>query len=199
VAINKSIFFEKYMYDKIDRYKQLKEAPLWWLSRASNLHASAGSLWVSMKSSNNTKYVKALNLGSGFNMKVACWPVYCMLWGLSFELMLKAIFVVKNPNIKIPEKHDLVYLYKLADLKTNKSRLGILNLLTEYVIWAGKYPVPIKPEYYINYLEKYDKYMVIKAKVIGKYDFKSYNQRLNWNKLDKIWRELTKIFDKHFE
>ncbi len=83
----------------IDPYQDIfdtrNESPLWWYNKSSDLHASAGALWVAMSESKEKKYQKKLSLGSSFSMGVACWPVYQMLFGMSFELILNE--VVKSP------------------------------------------------------------------------------------------------------
>ncbi len=102
------------------------------------MHASAGALWVAM-SGNDEQYQEKLSLGSGFSMGVACWPVYTMLFGMSIELILKAIIVESGKNFVFT--NDLVDCAKNADFPLTDEEKNILHLLTECITWDGRYPV----------------------------------------------------------
>lgn len=70
-----------------------------------------------------------------------------MLVGYSLEICLKAMLIMKN-GIESYNKQEKKYhhheLHKLANFVPNLSAkdMGILELLTHYVYWAGRYPDP---------------------------------------------------------
>jgi len=84
------------------RYEELKEAPLWWNNKAHDLHASAGSLWLSMDDDFREIFRAKLGFSIGYDLRVSNNHVFYMLLGLSFELLFKSILVLRNPKIKIP-------------------------------------------------------------------------------------------------
>ena len=78
-------------------------------------------------------------------LEVNCWATYKMLMGISFELLFKAHCI--GSGTEFNSTHNLVALAKTADLPTSKSENKILQVLSEYVIWGGRYPTPKKPEH----------------------------------------------------
>ncbi|WP_258035065.1 hypothetical protein [Pseudomonas putida] len=91
-----------------------------WLHRANDLHASAGAIWLSMADNRGKDSAKELGLREGFDMMLACFPVYHMLCGLSLEVVMKAVLVSRRE--KPPEHHDLNLLAHLLGVKLNRNR-----------------------------------------------------------------------------
>jgi hypothetical protein len=106
-------------------------------------------------------------LGRGFSNHTAkgrdaelllLMPVYRLLMGLSFENLLKGIIVAhgkpagsKGKLDKSFKEHEISKL--LEQLDTNKCALiseerEILKELQQYVIWAGRYPIPLTAKNY---------------------------------------------------
>lgn len=119
--------------------------PQYWFNKSTDLRAAAGALWYCMDQPRNLQVTRELVLGDGFSMAVATRPVYLMLCGLSLELVYKAILVAigKEP----PPRHDLCKLAAAAGIPTTKKQQQVLSLLTESIIWDGKYPTPILRKY----------------------------------------------------
>lgn len=103
-------------------YRKKKELSIYWYNKASELRSAAGAL-----------------CGKSWN------PVYFMLSGMALELIYKAIVVAKGnePNTK---SHGLANLAKEAGLKVKNKQEGLLAILTEAIIWYGRYPVPKEQE-----------------------------------------------------
>lgn len=79
--------------------------------------------------------------------------VYFMLVGYAIENLLKAAITIQNPDLvkKADEfkldklkSHDLVRLCNMCDLELTDNETKLLQRLTDYIIWMGKYPVPLK-------------------------------------------------------
>jgi hypothetical protein len=79
--------------------------------------------------------------------------VYRMLMGMSIEVLLKGILVAQGEQIlddkgrikKDFAKHDLTKLAQRIDTEAfafSQDDLEILDNLTPYIKWAGKYPLP---------------------------------------------------------
>jgi hypothetical protein len=88
-----------------------------------------------------------------------------MLVGYSLETCLKAMIIMKkgiNEYNEEEKKHRHHKLHKLAEFVPNLSNkdIAILELLTHYIYWAGRYPDPgygqeQKTEEIFNLAEKY--------------------------------------------
>ena len=181
-----------------DRYKHLLESPLWWHDKASDLYASAGVIWVCMKDEDRNHITKKIGFTEGFDLRAACPSVCYMLWGLSFELLLKSIIVVKKIKIIPPTHHRLVDLAVDAKINLDNKEEGILKVLSAYILWAGKYPIPKTAEEYGKNEELFDKVLYDKHKS-KRYTFTRYNGSLEWNVLDAIWKRISSLFFKEYE
>jgi HEPN domain-containing protein len=69
--------------------------------------------------------------------------------GLALELALKAIAISKSE--KYQTNHRLNDLCKLIGLKITKDQECTLELLSELIVWRGRYPVPKKEGQWNNY------------------------------------------------
>lgn len=174
-----------------DQYQRKKDTPLWWYNKSSDLHASAGALWVALTEENELKYHEKLDLNSSFSMEVACWPVYQMLYGMSFELMLKAICVASK--IEPPHTHDLLKLTKIAEVKISQNEKDVLEVLTGTVVWDGRYPVPKNKECLEKHLKKSSD-LIHNTQLVEKSKTQRPNDALGWESLDDIWKLLSTIF-----
>ena len=78
--------------------------------------------------------------------------VYFMLMGLAIENLLKGILMAQHPEYlhqktrlsNLVKTHDLLRLCNACGLATTPSESDLLSMLTEYVVWRGKYPVPLE-------------------------------------------------------
>lgn len=77
--------------------------------------------------------------------------VALMLLGYAIENMCKCILIERDPSLVDGEfglarslrTHDLVGLTKRCGCDLDQEALRALDLLTEFSIWAGKYPIPL--------------------------------------------------------
>ena len=179
------------------RYNSLEKSALWWHNKASDLHASAGVLWVSMDDKNRETIRDQIGLAHGFDLRVACSSVCYMLWGLSFELLFKSLIVVNNIKVPPPNIHNLCGLAEKGLFQLSKNEKRILDVLSSYIVWQGKYPIPLKEIDFdrANVLE--NQFMSNKVK-LGKLTVRRYNGALNWDNLNSIWkRASSKFFDEY--
>lgn len=154
-----------------DIFETAKHSPLWWYNKSSDLHASAGALWLSIENEGDYKYAMKLGLGKTFSLEVACWPVYQMLFGMAFELIFKAIIVAMKKQPK--HSHDLGSLANETGIEFSTEELSTLKMLAEVIVWGGRYPVPKNKQD----LEKY--YGLARNEGIS----------LSWEDLDRIWEK----------
>lgn len=72
--------------------------------------------------------------------KLISGNVFCLLAGLSIELLLKGILL--GLTEKFPKTHNLLDLSQKAGIALSNDEQIILLALSEYVSWASKYPTP---------------------------------------------------------
>ena len=123
-------------------------------------------------------------------------PVYLMLCGLSLELIYKAILVVRKQSV--PSKHILKNLANSAGIQSDRRKEDLLSILTEAIIWDGKYPVP-KDEQHRKMVElsKIENrslvdYVEWKGTTIPK-----PNKELGWDSFNELWTEADGMFWKN--
>ncbi len=125
-----------------ERHVQERSHPNHWFNRSSDLHASAGALWLSMSPSNNA--AEALNLGRGFSMSV-CLPVYHMLCGLALETVMKALLASDGRWDPSDSSHTLIDLAELLATPLTPDERRLLEFYSASITWAGRYPLPSRP------------------------------------------------------
>ena len=119
-------------------FKRLSSEPNYWLMKAKSLHASAAAVWHCTQVRDSEEVAR--EVGGDPNFGCGAWQVYRMLCGMALELAFKTILVVRQE--KVDATHDLVRLAEKADVTYSDKQKKLLALLTECVVWEGKYPVP---------------------------------------------------------
>jgi hypothetical protein len=81
-----------------------------------------------------------------------------LLDGLSLENLIKGILIGRNPSvvnsnsldIKLLSKskggHDLSKLMQKASIELSLEEFDVVERLTKFVVWAGKYPIHFKAD-----------------------------------------------------
>jgi hypothetical protein len=94
-----------------------------------------------MQNNSSQGIASALGLGEAVDMTAATWRVYRMLCGMALELAYKAIAVAQGKQLL--HVHNLVQLAEHAGVPLLKAKdIRLLHLLTECILWDGRYPVP---------------------------------------------------------
>ncbi|OOS00705.1 hypothetical protein B0186_05875 [Canicola haemoglobinophilus] len=155
-------------------YSRLKDESGHWHSRAGDLITSAKVLWDSL------------------DKHPFCWNVYKMLMGMAFELLIKAVLTQRNIDFKYT--HNLRELALEAQIKLSEEEFNLLDILSGYILWAGKYPVPkddeILKKHYENEEEQlYDEYMRVSDVPLV-----IYNGKLDFNNLHEIWMKILESY-----
>lgn len=120
----------------VERYKEIAKEPYTWLGKATDLIYAANKVLIKEKE----------------------WPlkglyrdfsIYMMLSSFAIENILKCIIIQKTPTIvnngKLDERvlgHDLLELFKNANINYTSSEEDLLNRLSHFAIQAGRYPLP---------------------------------------------------------
>lgn len=178
-------------------YKRRKELSIYWYNKASDLRGSAGALWASMDDAKSTEIAEKLGLENGFSIKIAAYPVYKMLCGMALELIYKAIVVAKG-NEPDTQSHKLINLASSAGLKVKDEQIGLLSILSESVIWDGRYPVPKNLKDFKLLSELRDEHLYEKAP-LGKLYVLKPNGALCWESFNEIWIDAFEVYWQHHE
>lgn len=117
------------LYNK--QFELRQETPGYWHNKSHDLLVSARTLWKAMQSEKE--------------LEINCWATYKMLMGMSFELIFKAHCIGSGTEFNFT--HNLDDLVRTAGLPASKDEEKILKVLSEYVIWDGRYPTPKKSEH----------------------------------------------------
>jgi hypothetical protein len=75
-----------------------------------------------------------------------------LLYGLALENIIKAIYVDENPNMVEDGKlrkwpgsgHNQIILIQGTSVSLGKEQEDLLRRMSAFVLWAGRYPIPMK-------------------------------------------------------
>lgn len=157
-----------------------------WYNKASDLRGAAGLVWAGMEDEQTSNTAQELGLGAGFSFQVACWPVYLMLCGLAIELLLKTIIVADGREPA--DHHKLVDLWRDSKLSITRQQRGLLEILTQSIYWAGRYPIPRKEADFGRLAELSDKHLW-DATPMGTSGLhvRRRNANLEWPSFNELW------------
>jgi hypothetical protein len=177
-------------------FERYRDLAIYWYNKSSDLRGSAGALWISQEETLSAAIVEKLNLAQGFRLDAATPLVYRMLCGMSLELLYKAILVARQQQI--PHTHDLVKLAKRADVAVGTDESALLQILTESIVWDGRYPVPKTFESFDNLQNLKSKHL-FKSEPFGKHGrVRRSNGALNWDGFNGLWTVANDVFWKHY-
>jgi hypothetical protein len=141
--------------DLEETYKTIGRDPQAWLALAQELKMSAEAIYPHLEN--------ALSLPPSFpgiqEKRFAYIHSYMLLNGLAFENVLKGIFIGRDPALATREKISRGILTRgghgIADgarriLTLTDSQIGLLKRIEEYLVWAGRYPLPLTSDAYKN-------------------------------------------------
>jgi hypothetical protein len=159
---------------------------MYWYNKAEDLRAAAGLLWAGMGNEDGDAVAEDLGFGNGFSFRVACFPVYLMLCGLALELLLKAALVAQGR--KPGDHHGLVNLWDEVGLARTPGQLGLLEILTESVRWAGRYPIPTKQRDFDRLHDLTAKHLSDPVATIEpNLVIRRRNAKLDWPSFNNLW------------
>ena len=118
--------------------------PEFWFRQAEELDRAAHLVWKSCEK--DLIAMSALHVGAKFRY-VNLGGVFWLNGGLALENLLKGIIIEQAPELVIDGRinkklktHNLLKLVKLADEDININDAFFLEIATECIIWAGRYP-----------------------------------------------------------
>lgn len=170
-------------------YKFHSENPSFWYQKSVSLYASASVIEDARLQSSDRKFVSGLELKGDFSVDDGCEDPYLMLFGLSFELMLKAICVAKKKEFD-QVKNDLQRLAETAGIKLTKKENTQLRLLSDFVTWAARYPVPKSYQIMRQHSNSIRKELWQNENLFGVLEVTSKTEVFNHDSLKSVWLRL---------
>ncbi len=176
-----------------DRFDRSKVTPQYWYNCSSDLRGSAAALLAASEPELAGVVAHKFGLGVGFSIGIASSPVYEMLFGMSIELMLKAIAVAQRR--KAMRHHRLVELASHVDVSLDPEEEALLSVLTAAIRWSGRYPIPLDRK-------EWEDTHAVRSKTLWEpvdatSEFKTYNGALEWDNVNALWTKLSEIYWVH--
>jgi hypothetical protein len=132
-----------------DTYELLEDDPFSWLEQARGAQMSAELIRTAL----DAIMPLSQTLPSIREKKLAYSQSFMLLTAVAFENVLKGLAVAKKPKSWRDAKHRIAAL--AAKITTSSpAELELLERLEEYLVWAGRYLIPMTPQ---QYAEKHDR------------------------------------------
>jgi len=108
---------------------------------------------------------------------------------LSLELIFKAVLARKQLPIPSGRKgHDLRVLCANAGVSLSEKQMTTLELMTEEIIWAARYPVPNTEEKMDDYHDRIFEKHVVRSRTANVTSVRANPETFpNWENYAKIW------------
>tara|TARA_B110001454_G_C12723340_1_gene436840 strand:- start:54661 stop:55296 length:636 start_codon:yes stop_codon:yes gene_type:complete len=185
-----------YEYERVwDRYDINIRFGVYWRNRASDLNAAAVLLGnVCEKDSPVNVSPEVLGLGSGFAFGAALPPIFRLNAGLAIELLLKACIVKRDGHCEnLKPIHQLNKIAKDAGFVVTDPQRRLLDVMTEYVYWLGRYPAPKSREQFESTRKILDGQRVKSPSGFGTVgDPEAW---LNLENYQKLWAEIMAYYE----
>jgi len=126
-----------------DYTSKTKVESVFWATSAFELHVTARILWESYDGASSfpEERLRRLHVSSQYALKGSLARTIGLNAGLSLELFLKACVVERHGELPNQQFHHRLRDIALAGgVIFNTEELEKLDILTEFIYWAGKYP-----------------------------------------------------------
>lgn len=144
-----------------------KDNPEFWYQKSVSLYASAAIIWDARQRPVNNELIADLELKGSFAIDEGCEHQYLMLMGQAYEVLLKAICITCDKTA--PEnKHDLNVIAQMVGIELSKREKKLLNLLSDFITWEGRYPTPKKPRQMEQHWTSTRKNLFQKVDILGR-------------------------------
>ncbi len=126
-------------------YARRSKDPAAWHSVGFSLHIAAHLLWRELQPALEA-WTPGEPLSDKYETALRLRGPFAMLEGMSIEALLKGVICLRRTTNRIVKTHDLITLGSLAGVKWTEDEEELLGRLKTFVVWAGRYPVPVNEE-----------------------------------------------------
>ncbi len=146
----------------------------YWHNKACDLWSSAKILWDAMENDSQAR--------------ITSHSTYLMLMGMSFEVLFKAHCVAQGiEDERLKNTHELAEIARIAGFKLSKEDNKVLGVLSAFIVWDGRYPIPKKPAQLDQHSKNIESVAYDKEK-LGSLDILKQNDTFTFDNLHKLWR-----------
>lgn len=132
------------------RFEENARRPIYWFLNAQNLKKDSELVLDASEQAYNKCMDRSIPLEGIDLFALTVFPVSVLLAGLAIENLLKGVIISQEPDsVKsgkldswISSTHNLTQLCGRAKVNVDQSEQDLILVLTESVVWSGKYPVP---------------------------------------------------------
>ena len=132
-----------------ETYELLEDDPLSWLEQARGAQMSAELIRTAL----DAIMPLSQSLPNIREKKLAYGHSFMLLTAIAFENVLKGLAVAKKPKSWRSVGHRIAALAKKITT-TSPAELDLLERLEEYLVWAGRYLIPMTAK---QYAKKHDR------------------------------------------
>lgn len=167
-------------------FTEQQEISTYWYNKASDLRAAAAAVHHAVRQDDDFPK-QEYGLSDGFSMSVACPLVFRMLWGMALEALLKAVILESGTDVR--QSHNLNQLARDASVTYTTEQQKLLQILSEAIIWDGRYPVPKERKYWDELADLERKTLFDKKPLSDTSELFLYsrNDKLSWESLEELW------------
>ncbi|MDK9738148.1 hypothetical protein KI655_12660 [Vibrio sp. D404a] len=158
----------------LDAYERKSTLSRYWHNKACDLWASAKILWDAMEDDSQAR--------------ITSHSTYLMLMGMSFEVLFKAHCVAQGiEDERLKNTHELAEIARIAGFKLSKEDNKVMSVLSAYIVWDGRYPIPKKSSQFQQHTKNIESTAYDKEK-FGGFDMLTPNDILKFDNLHVLWR-----------
>lgn len=176
-----------------DDFDRSTLAPLAWHNCSTDLRGSAAALLAASEPELSATVARRFHLGVGFRIDIASWSVYEMLWGMSIELILKAIAVAQRKEVLA--HHRLIELASHIGFTLAPDEEALLSVLTAAIRWSGRYPIPKDRKEWVDTYK--DRNRALWKPADDNAIWSVYNGALDWENVNALWVKLDEVYWQH--
>lgn len=169
-------------------FKFHNENSSFWYQKSVGLYASASLIAEARQNCEDKEFLESLELKGDYSVSIGCEYPYLMLMGLSFEVILKAICIETSSEFS-QVKHDLQAVAKSADVQLSNIEATQLRLLSDFVLWEGRYPVAKKPPQTMQHWNSTRKELWKTEKILG-FEITERSDIFEHESLKSLWLKL---------
>ncbi|HAZ13263.1 MAG: hypothetical protein A2X86_00455 [Bdellovibrionales bacterium GWA2_49_15] len=167
---------------RTDYSKKVQNESIFWIMSAGELHLSAKIIWEAYNS--NIPQFENYSQKMGIHLQSALPRTFAMNAGLSIELGIKACILQRYSTLSQEHYiHNLIKLKEYAGIILDERQQKQLDILTEFISWAGRYPIG-------KAVNSFD-VLMDKLESIGiDAPWESHTLPIIWDEYNKIWNKI---------
>lgn len=164
-------------------FERRKEAPLWYFAMSEKWYAVAAVSWQAQQKNENS-IASAKELGVDLKQCLMGEAVKGC-FGNSLELICKACAIKSGQLLK--KTHAIDAIAKDFGIYNDRELLE-LKYISEFIVWAARYPVPTKEGNFSEQSRLYNE-LYAETSTVGNFKVTKNVRDFDWSTFDRLWRK----------